>query len=58
MTYEEFKQIFSSNLNVVEEYVLENSCVETIEKWTQKKAKKLNKKQNQPEDKTLLRIGR
>ena len=57
MTYEEFKQIFSSNLNVVEEYVLENSCVETIEKWTQKKAKKLNKKQNQPKEKTLLRIG-
>jgi hypothetical protein len=43
MTYEEFKKIFSSNTNVVEEYVLENSSVETIVKWTQKKAKKLNK---------------
>ena len=54
MTYEEFKQIFSSNLNVVEEYVLENSSVETIEKWTQKKAKKLNKKAKPTRGKNTL----
>jgi prephenate dehydrogenase len=54
MTYEEFKKIFSSNMNVVEEYVLENSSVETIEKWTQKKAKKLNKKAKPTRGKNTL----
>ena len=56
MIYEEFTKIFSSNMNVVEEYVLENSSVETIEKWTQKKAKKLNKKAKPSRGKNILFI--
>ena len=41
-------------MNVVEDYVLENSSVETIEKWTQKKAKKLNKKAKPTRGKNTL----
>ena len=54
ITYEEFKKIFSSNMNVVEDFILENSSVETIEKWTQKKAKKLNKKAKPTQGKNTL----
>ena len=50
MTYEEFKKIFSSNMNVVEDYVLEKSSAETIEKWT----KKLNKKAKPTRGKNTL----
>ena len=54
ITYEEFKKIFSSNLNVLEDYVLENTSVDTIEKWTHKKAKKLNKKAKPTRGKNTL----
>ena len=42
--YEEFKRIFSKNKHVLQEFVLENYDLDTIEEWTQKKATKLKKK--------------
>ena len=41
-------------MNVLEEYVLENTSVDTIEKWTHKKAKKLNKKAKPTRGKNTL----
>ena len=54
ISYEEFKRIFSSNMQVVEEFVLDNSSVETIENWTQKKAKKMNKRAKPTRGKNTL----
>ena len=41
-------------MNVLEDYVLENTSVDTIEKWTHKKAKKLNKKAKPTRGKNTL----
>ena len=41
-------------MDILEEYILENSSVETIEKWMQKKAKKLNKKSKPTRGKNTL----
>ena len=42
--YEEFKRIFNKNKIVLQDFVLENYDLDTIEDWTQKKAAKLKKK--------------
>ena len=47
ISYEQFKKIFASNKSVVEEFVAENTPLETIESWVQKKAKS-TKKQTKP----------
>ena len=41
-------------MQVVEEFVLDNSSVETIENWTQKKAKKMNKRAKPTRGKNTL----
>ena len=43
VSYEEFKKIFANNKNVIEEFVLENSNIETLEKWVEEKSSKVNK---------------
>ena len=43
ITYEDFKKIFANNKSVIEDFVLENTDVETLEKWVEEKAKKVNK---------------
>ena len=43
LSYEEFKKIFANNKNVIEEFVLENSNIETLEKWVEEKSSKVNK---------------
>ena len=52
--YEEFKRIFSKNKNVLQEFVLENYDLDTIEEWSQKKASKLKKKAKRTRGKNKL----
>ena len=42
MTMDEMRELLSSNQDLLEQFVLENTDLETIEKWMQKRAKSLN----------------
>ena len=41
--YEDFKKLFANNKNIIEEFVLENTNIETLESWVEQKSKKVNK---------------
>ena len=43
VSYEDFKKLFANNKNIIEEFVLENTNIETLETWVEQKSKKLNK---------------
>ena len=40
ISYEDFKKLFANNKNVIEEFVLENTSLETLESWYEQKAVK------------------
>ena len=42
LSYEDFKKLFANNKNIIEEFVLENTNIETLETWVEQKSKKLN----------------
>ena len=39
---DEMKELLSSNPDLLEQFVLENTDLETLERWMQKRAKSLN----------------
>ena len=37
ISYEDFKKLFANNKNIIEEFVLENTSLETLESWYEQK---------------------